>query len=227
MIVWLLLVLVLVIIFKFKLQESFTDFVPENLYNGGEWDSYRLGDIVLQPENSVFYDPNHNWNILYHTSKFPGSIASEYLEKNKPIEYANIGLLKKIISKRNKSIDIPNDTLVLHMRIGDSLCMRLAEDDAPDVYSKKGNVEWWNDIVKYIKKENITSVIIVSGTHFKQCLQESANYIMDRAKFLKKNGVSVQYRLGQPPDDDIIFCKNAKHFKSTGGGFGKLINMVN
>ena len=72
----------------------------------------------------------------------------------------------------------------------------------------------------------INTVIIISGTHFKGCLDESVDYIKDRIGFLKNDNVTIETRLGKSPDEDLVFCKNAKHYISTGGGFGKLINLI-
>ena len=55
------------------------------------------------------------------------------------------------------------------------------------------------------------------------CLKESENYIKDRKKFLTDHNLTVDLRLGQSPDEDLIMCFYVKHFISTGGGYGKLI----
>jgi hypothetical protein len=82
------------------------------------------------------------------------------------------------------------------------------------------------EFAKYIKENNITKVVILAGTHFKECLNESADYILDRTDFLKQSGVDVTHRLGQSPDDDLILISGVKHFISTGGGYGKLLHSV-
>jgi hypothetical protein len=50
-------------------------------------------------------------------------------------------------------------------------------------------------------------------------------YLKNKINFLKENNTSLNVvpKVGQTPDEDLIFCYGAKHFKSTGGGYGRLI----
>ena len=207
---------------KFSKSSKFS----EDLYNGEHWNNYRIGDVFLMsPQDGRFYNPKYSENILYHTKDYPDSIAAEYMNKNK--KYQNFDLLNQIINKRKKENNKLDDhTLVLHIRVGDVLCKKVWIENAPEIYSKVGNIPWWDGVIQYIIKNNITKVIIIAGTHFKDCLEESYDYIVDRTNFLVSNGLNVEYRLGQSPDDDIIFCQGAKHFITTGGGYGKLLNMI-
>jgi len=204
----------------------------ESLYNGSKWNNYRIGDVILMSPYDKFYKPNYRENILYHTQEYPGSIAAEYIKRNKSSKkFQNFKLLHKILNERSPNQEpVRDNTLILHMRVGDVLCKKIWTDNGPLKYAKKGDTDWWNSVIDYIKQNNITEVVIIAGTHFKDCLQESYDYIMDRSDFLKNSGkgtLKVSYRLGQSPDDDIIFCKGAKHFITTGGGFGKLILNIN
>ena len=213
---------------NFSEKIIFPEVVPENLYNGSKWDKYRLGDIILNPADSFYYDTTHPWNILYHVNQYPGSIASEYIKLNKDGVFKNVELLNQIMSKMDKNISIPDTTLVLHIRVGDVICDKTLHVYNPtDTYAKVGNINWWENVVEYIKNNKITNVVILSGIHLKKCINESVDYIKDRAEFLKNTtGVNIEFRLGQPPDDDILYCKNAKHFISTGGGFGEILKLL-
>ena len=205
---------------------KFSKFSSESLYNGKQWDNYRLGDVILMsPHDQRFYNSNYKDNILYHTTKYPDSIAAEYIRNNK--KHQNFELLKEILKNRKNDNEIlDNNTLVLHIRVGDVLCKKVWTDNAEQYYSKKGDLRWWNQVINYINKNNINSVIIIAGTHFKECLKESADYINDRTTFLQSNGLNVSHHLGKSPDDDLIFCQNAKHFITTGGGYGNLIKLI-
>ena len=91
-------------------------------------------------------------------------------------------------------------------------------------YSRFSDTIWWHNLVSYIINNNITKIYILSGSHYEVCSNESAKYLEDSKQFLlKKTGVDIEYRLGQSPDDDILFCAGAKHFITTGGGYGELI----
>lgn len=43
------------------------------------------------------------------------------------------------------------------------------------------------------------------------------------ARWLAYRGFSVEFRMGRPPDDDVIFMAHATHFFQGGGGFSRLI----
>jgi len=210
------LIIVLVLIVIVVLLKTITSHFTEKLYNGDSWGNYRLGDVVSWKED-----------VSYHIKDFPNSIASEFIQRNKPHKLDNFDLLKQIINERKNSESVPDDTLVLHIRVGDVLCVKTAYDDGPKHYSKKGDVEWWNNIIHFIKNNKINNVIILAGTHVKHCISESSDYIKDRAQFLKDGtGVAIDYRIGQPPDDDVIYCSSAKHVITTGGNFGNLLIKV-
>ena len=118
----------------------------------------------------------------------------------------------------------------MHIRIGDILCKYIYPHNlrnTPLIYAKKGDTVWWNDVINYIKKNNIKKVVIIAGSLFKKCLKESKDYIEDRIQFLKQNGLKIKYNLGQSPDDDILMCAYVKHFITTGGGYGNLIKQLN
>lgn len=222
----LILIIIIIIIYFHKSR-----FVDLGLYNGDEWSSYRIGDVIFQPKNSEFYDPKFVNNILYHTDKFKGSIAAEYILNNESNE-PNLKLLNQIIKKRvNNSPNQDTQTLYLHIRVGDVLCKKNSEwlnkINTSDQYTKKNDTKWWNGILKYIRKNNINKVVIISGLHLPECIKESNDYILDRKKFLENNNLNVTLILGQSPDDDIIRCAYVKHFITTGGGYGKLIDQIN
>jgi cobalamin biosynthesis Co2+ chelatase CbiK len=93
-------------------------------------------------------------------------------------------------------------------------------------YSKQGDNSWWSEILDYIRNNGINEVVIVAGLHQEKCLKESEEYIINRKTFLENNGLKVTLRLGSSPDEDILLCYYVKHFKSTGGGYGQLINQI-
>ena len=220
-------VVVVLLILIFILINKKCSFSSSSVYNGDYWRNYRLGDVVLMSKFSRFYDPSYSENIFYHTTEYPESIAAEYIEKNK--KYQDFELLNKIINDRKIGYTetIDDRTLVLHIRVGDVLCKKVWIDNAKDHYSKVGNKNWWKNVVNYIKKNGITSVVIIAGTHFKECLKESEEYILDRGNYLtQSSGVNVEYRLGKSPDDDLMFSQKAKHFMTTGGGYGELLKMI-
>ena len=226
-------VILLIIAFNFFI--IFSKFISvsklsNSLYNGNNWENYRLGDVYLLNKNDRIYDPAYFDNILYHKIKFPGTIANEYINKNQT-QGKNYSLLQDIIESKTKDkLEYP-DTLFLHIRVGDVICQKdnewINKVNGPLYYSKVGDTIWWDTVLDYIKSNNITKVVILSGSHMNKCLIESAKYLEDRKNFLKeKTGVKIEYRLGQSPDEDLVMCYYVKHFITTGGGYGKMINEV-
>jgi len=211
-------VLIVLVILMFNTTSRFT------LYNGDKWDGYRIGDVFKFDKDNVHYNSLYSDNILYHEEKFPDSIASEYIKRNTLNSGGNLELLKQIIDEKDDSVYVSDSTLVLHMRVGDVMCSFLPI--FKESYNKQNNIEWWDNVVQYIQTHEINKVVIISGTHVDTCIKESNDYIKDRSQFLKNIGVSIDYRIGQSPDDDIIYCRNAKHVISTGGGFGNLLKLI-
>jgi hypothetical protein len=186
--------------------------------NTKEEEAYRLGDVYLQADDLDTVVEN----LEYHITKYPGSIAAEIL-KVKPYKRKNKELLLKILETKQK-YTIKDDELVLHIRAGDVLCI---ENQRFRWYSKIDDTEWWDRVVEYMQEHSIKKVYIVSGSHRPLCKEETDAYIKDRVQFFKNLGYSVETRLDKSPDDDFIFCLSAKHFISTGGGFGRMIYELN
>jgi len=222
------LVIILVLVNQSK-QKFGEESLANSLYNGDKWNNYRLGDVFYRELDSNFYDPSFEENVLYHKTNYPGTIANEYINKNR--ENTNYKLLQEIIESRTLDKNTYPETLFLHIRVGDVLCNStdwLNEVNGPLYYSKVGDENWWDNVKKYILLNNIKRVVIISGSHMNKCLSESAKYIEDRKNFLKREipGIKVEYRLGQSPDDDIILVYYVKHFITTGGGYGNMIKEI-
>lgn len=223
--------------------------LEEKLYNGDKLNGYRLGDLILHP---IYLTRNHEFSSIRESIyKYPDTIAVKYLKEKYPFlqkinseddferydklyndfeiyisenkdTKPDIQLLNKIIKDNGFTESIfESNTLVLHIRVGDILCNY--NNDTRNNYSKKGNKVWWSKVLNYIKSNHITNVIIVSGTHFTDCLEESVKYLENRKHLINKLGIEVKYHLGYSPDEDFVFCKNAKHFITTGGGYGNFI----
>ena len=175
-----------------------------------------------------------NVNSKSDFNKIDKTGLKKYVEENEESLKYDFELLKKIINERKKNIQsIDKNTLILHIRIGDVICWYENGKKGPgswenaDHYSKQGNVEWWNGVVKYIIDNRITKIIIIAGEHRNMCLKKSADYLIDRTQFLKeKTSVNIEHRLGDSPDEDIVLVSDATHFITTGGGYGEILNNI-
>ena len=140
MIIILIILLLLILIQKSKFE----------VYNGISWREYRVGDVLYYTNRIANFDEQTLHRQIF---LFPGSIAEEYIFltypflekyseenidslkgsedqekiKNSSDNY-NIELLNSIINKRINSIP-PEDSLVLHIRIGDVLCVFKSENE--------------------------------------------------------------------------------------------------
>jgi len=205
--------------------------------NGG----YRLADLVLYPDFLT------DRRTMYMLEKYPDSIGVKYMIEQFPClknltkecesiigkthnnNYINTKLLIKIIKNQPEykqySKSFSTDELVLHIRIGDVLCSpnKKFYDSGKtfgQIYAKYGDHEWWDKVKNYIGSNNINTVYLVYGSHTNTCLKESNDYISTVKKNLDCNVVEVNKNTA---DQDLMFCINAKHFITTGGGYGLLL----
>jgi hypothetical protein len=197
-------------------------FLENAVYNSNAWDNYRLGDVYRFGKNE-FADPGNQ--MSYHKERFPNSIAAEYLEKNVDNIKENKDLLKSIIEKRPFDFVFQPTDLVIHIRTGDIMC---GTKWYPKyfIYSRKDDTQWWDLVKDYIRKNGIKRVFILTGSHKRECLKESKEYLEDRYRFLTNLGVEVIYRTSGTPDEDLLFMYHAPHYISTGGGFGNLVYSI-
>jgi len=227
--------------------------ITNKLYNGDKLNGYRLADIIFYPD---YLTRKHKYSTRDHLYTYPNTIGVQYIQRKYPFlkkiksetdffkfndEYLNfeneilsnlksikidIDLLNEIIEEQNdEPIKINENILFLHIRVGDVLC-KYPNSNHAILYSKKGNVKWWNSVINYIIQNNIQEVIIIAGTHFKECLYDSAVYLNEIHNYLESYNLKVGYRVGNSPDQDLIFCKNAKHFITTGGGYGYFLGKI-
>ena len=228
MILIILLILILIILLiLINTKKPTRELKLKNLYNKG-CHRYRIGDVYKWGKGPRYHD------IKYHEEKFPNSIATKYLNLLKKGESSNKDKLMRVIHNEPQLDTMPEyNSFVLHMRVGDILCSqnltmsgRLGVKGMNNKYTKKDNPEWWRDILKFMNEKNLDKVYIIVGSHKPHCLLESEDFIMDRVNMFRKNGKDVVLRIGNTPDEDILWVSRAKYFKTTGGGYGRLLGIV-
>jgi hypothetical protein len=195
--------------------------VCENAY---EIPSYRLGDTFYEdhsaiPEFTQFY--------------FPESIATKYL-KSKSKKHDLPAMLKLIEGPEYAHYEKPAaDTVVVHLRLGDAL---LRNKD----YLLR-NDTYYNKAAKRMLKNNIKSVVLVTGDHkIKQraTLTGAKHYSRDSdsmekmtkervqhiEKLFQKNGLTVSKRINYNADCDLVYMANSHSFLQAGGRYSSLIS---
>jgi len=215
-------------------------FQKELLHQINKNGPYRLADLILYPQYLC------DKNTKYMLDKYPDSIGVKYMIERFPcikkltkecesiLEKAQLNnsidtkLLTNIIKTQSEykqySKSFSNNELVLHIRIGDVLCSPdkkwSGSKTMGQIYAKYGDDEWWDKVKNYVGSNNINTIYLVYGSHTNTCLKESYEYIATIKKKMDCNVVEVNKNTA---DQDLMFCINAKHFITTGGGYGLLI----
>ena len=134
------------------------------LFNGDSLNGYRLSDLICYPDYLTKYNGPWTFDHLYKykdsigvkyiKEKFPElkNINSEedknsseflkfeeYIKNNYKSISVDIVLLNKIMETYNykSDIELNNQTLILHIRVGDILCKKDEGKDYPKEYAKK------------------------------------------------------------------------------------------
>jgi len=225
-----LLILILIILINIINKSTFSydaeyNYIHDNLFKE-KWSNYRIGDVLTYSTNKEYL--NKYGDFSYHHN-YKDSIASDYLKENKQ-NTPNYNLLNRLIKERVTDKNTYDDTLFLHIRIGDVICKFGKNNEYQEHYSKVNNNNWWlREVIEYIKKNNISKVIIVSGSHLNECIKESTEYLLDRKRFLIEliPNLKVEIRIPETPDQTLAMFYNVKHYISTGGRFGNLITELN
>ena len=77
--------------------------------------------------------------------------------------------------------------------------------------------------------ESVGVIYLVAGSHDQKFDYDarSSEYIRRVRDFFVSKGYWVGMRLGQPPDDDLVFVAKSKYFVQGGGGYSLLLSGVN
>ena len=203
--------IVLLFFIKHFLPDSlFVNIDPDSthfLYNGKKWFEYRLGDLYYLP---------HLVDINDHSKRFPNSIGTNFalMKSEDKIQNIKTTINNKLLKKSD---------LVLHLRIGD-VVGKYTKYISKKFFFKDD--EWWDSLVKFIKENKISRVILLAGAHMPECLEDSWEYLESKRTFLESKDIKTVYRLACSPDEDILYSCKAKYFASTGGGYGRLLGEI-
>ena len=199
-----------------------------NLYNGPYWadstddtKSYRLGDLI----HKFSLDYNYLTNVK---NRWPDSIGDKYLRYvGFPQKYDRLryDIIDKILQEMN--YDKPgNDTLVVHLRLGDTV--KMWQKNTVDFWMKDKNhyvkdPEYYRRLIPQIKKNrDIQTIDIVTGAHLDEDLDESNKYL-DHIVDIFKNDYNVNVKITNNPDKDFYYMCHSKYFCPSGGGYSNLI----
>lgn len=218
----LILILLILILYYMTIQYK------ELLVNDDRYINYRLSDIIREWSSAGKGTP-YRKNFI---KNFPGTLGAMYLMENKKTR--DFRTLNRIIKKHflPKMKDLPdNKTLIVHLRIGDTILNKKEKVKGKDYHKYDLLIEpWFTYAFQPSKYEKLADkfdksfkVIIIYGAHFKQNVKISRDYINDIKNVFKKKGFSVSEKISGNPDLDFSYMCESKHFVKGGGGYSNLI----
>ena len=201
-----------------------------NTYEGFDLEKYRLGDMILQ-DHPVDGRNNKNFGFNYHIKHFPNSIATEYMLKTEKTKDFNI--LLDIINKRQPKF-YPDDTLVIHLRIGDvidNIDINLNNMLSDYTLYKNGHqyvkpLKYYTNLINNIHNYKIKKILLVGGFHMKGNHDKSLQYLNLIKQYFEKKGFKCTTRINENADEDFLIMCNSKYFVPSGGGFSNIIKKM-
>jgi len=196
-----------------------------------EWSLYQFSDFFNGANNRYTRD---SWRSYFF---FNNSLFGEYhIEAVKRgAGWGQYPLLMELIKKKKSQVQGPSaNTTVVHLRIGD--VMGRKNQSVADLLHHQNLYypgEWWAGYVKplsvYSSLEPAKNIVFMGGLHHITNKEEeikSCQYVSVLKRYFEARGSTVSLRLGEAPDNDILYASQSKHFCTSGGGFSKVLATV-
>jgi hypothetical protein len=236
-----------------KTEAQNSNGIPTNQDKGGcsddskqttdnpDYADYSLGDTV---KSYMAVDKDEfNQTLFEHQTRWPNSIGHAYLQEVGSVEYGyfNMSALSRVIDRRMSCVTIPsNDTLVVHLRLGDTLTQGYLTDlsrsvldlwEHGDFVGNETGVRYnynrreFDHLLKDLPKHITKAVIVGSTQHQNSEVVTSRNqeYSDLVAWYMLNQTLAVSYFGGEDPDQDFIYMANAKWFIGGMGGYTQLV----
>ena len=208
------------------------------------WYRYNIGDMIFFGGYEYNKMRKEKIELFKKYEWWPTSIAAQYYKKSD--KKGDLRLIKSIIDKyKLKSQNI----ILIHLRIGDVFTQNgvKAECGLEEFISngcektqkwlKKLNtnsthyikpLSYYIEKLKKMKDTGLKNIQILAGgiNCNDECMYISYEYVMVIKTFFEKNGFEVKLRLGNTPDNDLIYASNCKYFLPGGGGYSNLIKSL-
>ena len=219
---------------------EFQHYCPHNLSKlqnlQVKWRRYRFTDALKGYYFSQYMkNPMTRETLLKYYEKFGSTLVSQYFNKTKSIR--DLGVLNFLL--RPKLKNLPNNTAVIHLRLGDTSCLecwkKLTTYKTLRVNTNKVYVypeTYYQQIIQKISKENISTIVIVAATYhavgdMKAIYEDSMKYVKLLRNLFIQHGYRVVERINcGTPDEDFIYMTSAKYFVPGGGGFSRTIGQL-
>lgn len=183
-----------------------------DIYNGPEWDSYRLGDVI----KGWLTDNDPDYLTSVH-ERWPNSIGDKYMKHvgyPETFEKNDMPTLRDIFS--TISDEGPDrETAVIHVRLGD-----IVKHAWKNTYVR--DMAYYKRMLKSMREHpEIRKVRIIAGAHLNENRKASSELLHDIMGVFK--GYDTQLVLTHNPDKDFYYMCHSKYFVKSGGGFSNLI----
>ena len=112
---------------------------------------------------------------------------------------------------------------------GETMACGVGMDVQPLQYAQTRD-HWARVIVRSLRALHVSRVTIVSGSHYNLSdlppprFGKSCAYISAVGAIFAASNFSVRYRLGYPPDDDLIFVSRVRALAPSVGGFATMMS---
>ena len=206
-----------------------------------DWKPYRLADII---KNAGYEGVSYQALLTTYTQKFPNSIATEYLTKNKKKDF-NEKLFFEMIENRLKigygNVNYFIPVAVVHLRLGDVINNASKQWHGYSKYHYNGPnngytqyvypYQYYNSIVLPVIPKNVKTIHLVGSTvhsYNDKHISESKKYVSLVTQYFISKGYKVTSRIdsGATPDEDFLYMASSTFFVQSGGGYSKFIAKI-
>ena len=196
-----------------------------------KWYEYRFLDAV---KGYYFRRSRFNKNpmtretLLKNYEKFGNTLVGRYFNRTNSTNL-DLDVLNFIL--RTKIGNIPNNTAILHLRLGDTSCLECWEKPTTyrNTYVYVYPKTYYQQIIQKLSKENISTIVIVAATYHARgdlevIYKDSMTYVKLIHNLFIEHGYRVLERINcGTPDEDFIYMASATYFVPGGGQYSKTI----
>ena len=216
---------------------------PYSLFTG--WDGYRFGDMFLY--KCRFQGGS---GVPHHLAEWPDSLVSRYVRESDGCD-PDYDVMTNLIRSEplpDSSLEGDEHFAVVHVRVGDVIeshdNLRWAVPSPDDDWDVRAYFdgeaiytdEWRAVLERYVMKRRfyedhiptlrnfgVRKVVLVGGSHVRfDSFPRSSLYVDLVRDTFRASGFQVMARLGQLPDEDVVFLARARYLIQSGGGFAAL-----
>ena len=112
-----------------------------------------------------------------------------------------------------------NASLRAHLAV----CWDGSQDEKTTRHCYIKNLAYYERMIKYLPARIDRAVLVAGGHRDDISYRRSSKYIRGVRDYFLSRGFRVDLRLGNVPDDDIVYVANAEYFIEGGGGFSIML----